>query len=265
MQTETLLSLACLQRTVDAGRANCREVSYSQHDPERLTQVPFPSADYPRTPIGGALDTDRQFSRVDLCKFISKSQFSTACKSTIRRSLQELEGGGVVNSTTDARQRKQYSPTQVGYRLLYHRFAAIAFEIRLPIEQKWTVRMPPQFVDAYRSTATGDSCLSVILDPIRSEAMITRVLANYEVQGPHIIPATRTRLTEPIKRLYGGTTSTDRRAIQRLVERGLITESPASDGESDERAYRLSKTGKDAIVKCLLILAVSIGIHVRIE
>jgi DNA-binding PadR family transcriptional regulator len=95
--------------------------------------------------------------------------------------------------------------------------------------------------------------------------MVTRVLANYEIQGPHVIPATRTRLTEPIKRLYGGTTSTDRRAIRRLVEQGVIDESPASDGERDERAYRLSKTGKDAIVKCLLILAVSIGIHVRIE
>jgi len=171
----------------------------------------------------------------------------------------------VIESATGAKRRKQYSVTQAGYRLLYHRFAAIAFETRLLIEQKWTIKIPPQFADAYRSPATGDSCLSAIVDPIRSESMIMRILAGYEIQGAFAIPATRARLTEPLKRVYGNTTSTDRRAIRRLVERGMINESPASDGETDERLYRLSTTGKDAIVKCLLMLAVSIGMQVRIE
>jgi DNA-binding PadR family transcriptional regulator len=213
-------------------------------------------------PTPGRLHRTRRICRQRLSEYVNSCTYSTASKRSIRDALVTFEDEGFVTVKRDHKRRKQYSISRRGTQSLVTIFCTISFETGTAASVNETITPPEPFVAGYRrATDSDDASIPHVIDVHRPEGQIIRLLAHKQHRSDSDSIA-RSALNSTIKQLYGETSSSDRRALRRLIDRGVIIE--IEGGSPNESQYRLSDPGKSLVVKCLVLLAMSIGATVTL-
>ena len=245
-QLEVLSALAYLQRTRPSA--------------DGTVEMPQYTTGCDREPIPGTFDTSRRVTRQQLIDHIDVCGYSAVSDRSVRNALVTFENEEIANSERDQDRRKQYSIGRTGMQILVTIFGALSFETGTTASVNETVTLPQTLTDGYRrADSHASDCIPVVIDTHRPESLIVRILAHKEHRGD--APIMRSELNSPIKQLYGRTSSSDRRAIGTLIDRGVVSETVCSE----RSRYQLSDAGKGLMVKCVVLLGVSVGATVNLS